>query len=54
MRIFNKADQYAVPASETTIVASGDKIEGIFNCKTRLHVDGENIGKVPNDFTVYM
>jgi len=54
MGIFNKADQYAVPASETTIVASGAKIEGIFNCKTRLHVDGEIIGYFPNVFTVYM
>ena len=47
MGIFNKADQYStttVPASETTIVASGAKIEGIFNCQTRLHVDGEIIG----------
>ena len=55
MGIFNKADQYStttVPASETTIVASGAKIEGIFNCQTRLHVDGEIIGKVLSDSIV--
>ena len=46
MGIFNKADQHPVSASETTIVASGAKIEGIFNCQTRLHVDGEIIGQV--------
>ena len=46
MGIFNKADQHPVSTSETTIVASGAKIEGIFNCQTRLHVDGEIIGQV--------
>ena len=52
MGIFNKADQCTIPASETTIVASGAKIEGIFNCQTRLHVDGEIIGKVLSDSIV--
>jgi len=52
MGIFNKADQCSIPASETTIVASGAKIEGIFNCQTRLHVDGAIIGKVLSDSIV--
>jgi cytoskeletal protein CcmA (bactofilin family) len=46
MGIFNKADQCTVTTSETTIIASGAKVEGVFNCETRLHVDGEIIGKV--------
>ena len=52
MGIFDKADQRTVSASETTIVASGAKIEGLFNCQTRLHVDGEIIGKVLSDSIV--
>lgn len=52
MGIFNKADQCSIPASETTIVASGAQIEGIFNCQTRLHVDGVIIGKVLSDSIV--
>jgi len=52
MGIFNKADQHPVSASETTIVASGAKIEGIFNCQTRLHVDGEIVGKVVSESIV--
>ena len=52
MGIFNKADQCAVPASETTIIASGAKVEGIFNCQTRLHVDGEIIGKIISESIV--
>lgn len=52
MGIFNKADQHTVSASETTIVASGAKVEGTFNCQTRLHVDGEIIGKIISDSIV--
>jgi len=52
MGIFNKADQCSVPASETTIVATGAKIEGTFTCQTRLHVDGEIIGKIFSDSIV--
>lgn len=52
MGIFNKADQCTIPASETTIIASGAKVEGVFNCQTRLHVDGEIIGKVLSDSIV--
>ena len=46
MGIFDKADQRTVSASETTIIASGAKVEGIFNCETRLHIDGEITGKI--------
>ncbi|AFL68969.1 bactofilin family protein [Sulfurospirillum barnesii] len=52
MGIFNKADQCTIPASETTIIASGAKVEGVFKCQTRLHVDGEIIGKVLSDSIV--
>lgn len=52
MGIFDKTNQCTVPASETTIVASGAKIEGIFHCQTRLHVDGEIIGKIISDSIV--
>ncbi|MDD3342956.1 MAG: polymer-forming cytoskeletal protein [Sulfurospirillaceae bacterium] len=52
MGIFNKADQCTIPASETTIIASGAKVEGIFNCQTRLHVDGEIIGKILSESIV--
>ncbi|MDD2384859.1 MAG: polymer-forming cytoskeletal protein [Sulfurospirillaceae bacterium] len=52
MGIFNKADQCAIPSSETTIVASGAKVEGIFNCQTRLHVDGEIVGKIISESIV--
>lgn len=54
MGIFNKADEYTatVPASETTIIASGAKVEGVFNCQTRLHVDGEVTGKIVSDSIV--
>ena len=52
MGIFNKADQCAISASETTIVAGGAKVEGIFNCQTRLHVDGEIIGKIISESIV--
>ena len=52
MGIFDKADQRTVSTSETTIIASGAKVEGIFNCQTRLHIDGEIIGKVLSDSIV--
>jgi cytoskeletal protein CcmA (bactofilin family) len=52
MGIFDKADQRTVSASETTIVASGAKVEGIFNCQTRLHIDGEIVGKIFSDSIV--
>jgi cytoskeletal protein CcmA (bactofilin family) len=52
MGIFDKTNQCAVPASETTIVASGAKVEGIFHCQTRLHVDGEIIGKIISESIV--
>ena len=52
MGIFDKADQRTVSTSETTIIASGAKAEGIFNCQTRLHIDGEIIGKVLSDSIV--
>ena len=35
MGIFDKADQRTVSASETTIIASGAKIEGIFKALAR-------------------
>jgi len=46
MAIFNKDDGYASASSETTIIANGAKIEGVFNCTSRLHVDGEIIGQI--------
>ena len=52
MGIFNKADQHAIPASETTIIARGAKVEGIFHCQTRLHIDGEIMGRVFSDSIV--
>ncbi len=52
MGIFNKVDQCSVPASETTIIASGAKVEGIFHCQTRLHVDGEIVGKIISESIV--
>ena len=52
MGIFDKTNQCTVPASETTIVASGAKVEGIFHCETRLHVDGEIIGKILSESIV--
>jgi len=46
MAIFNKTDGDTPTSSETTIIASGAKVEGVFNCNSRLHVDGEVIGEV--------
>ncbi len=46
MGVFNKHDQKPISSSETTIVATGAKIEGVFNCETRLHIDGEIQGEI--------
>jgi cytoskeletal protein CcmA (bactofilin family) len=46
MAIFNKTDADTPASSETTIIASGAKIDGVFNCHSRLHVDGEVIGQI--------
>lgn len=46
MAIFNKVDGDTPASSETTIIASGAKIDGVFNCNSRLHVDGEVVGQV--------
>jgi cytoskeletal protein CcmA (bactofilin family) len=46
MGVFSKHDQQSFSDSETTIIASGAKVEGIFNCQSRLHIDGEVKGEV--------
>jgi len=46
MAIFDKTNAESPASSETTIIASGAKIEGVFNCASRLHVDGEVTGEV--------
>jgi cytoskeletal protein CcmA (bactofilin family) len=46
MAIFDKANAESPASSETTIIASGAKIDGVFNCASRLHVDGEVTGEV--------
>lgn len=46
MAIFNKNDASPTASSETTIIAGGAKIEGVFHCNSRLHVDGEVTGQV--------
>lgn len=46
MAIFNKTDADTPASSETTIIASGAKIDGVFNCHSRLHVDGEVNGQI--------
>ena len=46
MAIFDKTNAASPASSETTIIASGAKIEGVFNCASRLHVDGEITGEV--------
>ncbi|WP_024953673.1 bactofilin family protein [Sulfurospirillum arcachonense] len=46
MAIFNKTDAESPASSETTIIASGAKIDGVFNCNSRLHVDGEITGQI--------
>ena len=46
MAIFDKNNADSPASSETTIIASGAKIDGVFNCASRLHVDGEVTGEV--------
>lgn len=46
MAIFTKDNEHSVSASETTIIARGATIDGIFECHSRLHVDGEVKGKI--------
>lgn len=46
MAIFNKTDGRAVSTSETTIIAKGTKVEGSFECTSRLHIDGAINGQV--------
>ncbi len=46
MAIFDKSNAESPASSETTIIASGAKIDGVFNCASRLHVDGEITGEV--------
>jgi len=46
MAIFNKTDVGTSASSETTIIASGAKIDGVFHCNSRLHVDGEVLGQI--------
>jgi cytoskeletal protein CcmA (bactofilin family) len=48
MAIFNKDNERPTSAStsETTIIASGAKVEGVFNCNSRLHVDGNIAGQI--------
>lgn len=46
MAIFNKNNGESITSSETTIIASGAKVDGIFNCDSRLHVDGVISGQV--------
>ena len=46
MAIFDKNDTKSSTSSETTIIANGAKIDGVFNFKSRLHVDGEIVGEI--------
>ena len=46
MAIFNKTDAETRASNETTIIASGAKIDGVFNCNSRLHVDGVVTGQI--------
>ncbi len=46
MAIFDKTNAVSPASSETTIIASGAKIDGAFNCASRLHVDGEVTGEI--------
>ena len=46
MGVFNKNDQQSVSASETTIISTGARVEGVFNCSSRLHIDGEISGQI--------
>lgn len=46
MAIFNKDNERPASASETTIIAGGAKVDGVFNCNSRLHVDGIITGQI--------
>jgi len=46
MAIFNKGDQPTTQSSETSIVASGAKIEGTVTIESKLHIDGEINGQI--------
>ncbi len=46
MAIFDKTNAESPASSETTIIASGARIDGVFNCASRLHVDGEVTGEI--------
>lgn len=46
MGVFTKDNEQSVSSSETTIVARGAVIDGIFQCHSRLHIDGEIKGQV--------
>lgn len=46
MAIFNKEHGPAASSSETTIIASGANVDGVFNCASRLHVDGVVTGQI--------
>ncbi len=46
MGVFNKHDKQPISSSETTIIANGTKMKGVFNCETRLHIDGEIEGEI--------
>jgi len=46
MAIFDKTNAESPASSETTIIASGAKIDGTFNCNSRLHVDGDVTGEI--------
>ncbi|MBL0687107.1 MAG: polymer-forming cytoskeletal protein [Sulfurospirillum sp.] len=46
MAIFDKINVKPSASNETTTIASGAKIDGVFNCDSRLHVDGEIVGDI--------
>jgi len=46
MGVFSKHEQQSVSSSEMTIIANGASIEGVFNCTTRIHIDGEVRGEI--------
>ncbi len=52
MAIFNKTNAREISSNETTIVARGAKIDGVFNCSSRLHVDGVITGQIDSKNTV--
>jgi len=52
MGVFNKHEQQSISSSETTIIAGGTKIEGVLNCTTRIHIDGEVRGEIISESMV--